>query len=127
MALLPPGPRTTVRDQAALLEYETQLSEVRDVLERIGVDDDEIGELARLDGSELVADAAELGSVPRSGEQSLPRCRSVLHPQAQPAHRPLLRRPDVRPQPHPHARRERSTEPLAVLAGSLVRALTQVA
>src|SRR5882724_524427 len=76
-------PSTTVRDEATLLEYEAQPSQVRDVLERIAVDDDEIGELARQDGSELGADAAELSGIARSGEKSLPRRRSVLHPQAQ--------------------------------------------
>src|SRR5262245_30479983 len=118
--------RTMLRDEATLLEHETQPTQVRDVLQRIAVDDDEIGELARLDGSKLGADAAELSRIARGGEKSLPGRRSVLHPQAQLEQRCLLQRPDVRAQRHPHTGCERSLEPLTVLTGGVVRALTQV-
>src|SRR5262245_55692736 len=111
MALL--CPRPMVRDEATLLEHETHPTQVRDVLPRITVDYDEIVELARLDGSKLGADAAELSSIARGGEKSLPGRRSVLHPQAQLEQRRLLQRPDVGAQCHPHTGCERSLEPLA--------------
>src|SRR5216117_1959847 len=58
--------------------YRRRLREDADVPERVAVHDDEVGELAGLEGTETVAHPQQLGRVPRGGEECLHRREAEL-------------------------------------------------
>src|SRR2546428_7816656 len=74
---------TLVRYDAAFLQDEQQLAQVGNLVQGIGAHHDQVGELAGLDRAQLMAHPAELGGVPRGGQESLPGGRAVLHPESQ--------------------------------------------
>ena len=53
--------RSFVRNDDTFLEDQLKLAHVVDVGERIGADDDQVGELADFDGAEIRAHAAQRG------------------------------------------------------------------
>jgi hypothetical protein len=70
-----------VRYHAALFQDQLQTPHVGDVLERIGADHNQVGELAHLHSAQFGADAAHRGGMARSRYQRLPWRRAVTNPQ----------------------------------------------
>src|ERR1700730_10948699 len=70
-----------VRYYSALFQDQLQAPYIGDVLERIGGDHNQVGELARLHRSQFGADAAHLSAMARGRYHRLPRRRPVANPQ----------------------------------------------
>ena len=70
-----------IRYYSALFQDQLQTPHIGDVLERIGPDHNQVGELARLHRSQFGADAAHLSAMARGRYQRLPRRRPVANPQ----------------------------------------------
>src|SRR5262249_2655008 len=87
-----------VGDVHALLQHEAKPWHSLDVVQRIAVDPDQIGQLAHLDRAELVAHAADGRAVPGRCHERLPRCGAIAHPEPQLEQGGLLERPNVRTQ-----------------------------
>src|SRR5215469_12797000 len=66
-----------VRHDAALFQDQLQTPDIGDVLERIGPDHNQVGELARLHRAQFGGDAAHLSAMARGRYQRLPRRRPV--------------------------------------------------
>ena len=70
-----------VRYHSALFQDQLQTPYVGDVLERIGADHNQVGELAHLHSAQLGANAAHRSGMARSRYQRLPWRRAVANPQ----------------------------------------------
>jgi hypothetical protein len=69
-----------VSDQPPSFKDQFQGAQVLDVLQRVALDDDQVCQLADFDGTQLMPDAAHLGSISGRRQQGLPGCSAILHP-----------------------------------------------
>src|SRR5215831_7637742 len=84
-----------VRHDAALFQDQLQEPYIGDVLERIGPDHNQVGELPHLHRAQFGADAAQRSAMARGRYQRLPRRRAVADPQPHLEQRGVLERADV--------------------------------
>ena len=68
-----------IRYYSAFFQDQLQTPHVGDVLERIGADHNQVGELAHLHSAQFGADAAHRGGMARSRYQRLPWRRAVAN------------------------------------------------
>src|SRR6516164_5384992 len=103
-----------VRHYSALFQDQLQAPYIGDVLERIGPDHNQVGELAHLHCAQFGADAAHRSAMSRGRYQRLPRRRAVASPQPHLEQRGVLERADVGAQCHSYTGIERLAEPRGV-------------
>src|SRR5215472_491720 len=96
-----------VRYYSTLFQDQLQTPYIADVIERIGGDHYQVGELAHLHCAQFGADAAHRSAMARGRYQRLPRCRPIANPQPHLEQRGFLERADVRTQCHSHTSIER--------------------
>ena len=84
-----------VRNNPALLEDQKQAAQVVDVVEGIGLDDNQIRQLADLHGAKVGRDAAQGRGMPGGGQEGLPGGGAVLNPQAHFEPGCLFERPNI--------------------------------
>ena len=96
--MLPLPPTTLaafVRDNPSLLEDQEQAAQVVDVVEGIGLDDNQIRQLANFHGAKVGRDAAQGSGMPGGCQEGLPGGGAVLDPQAHFEQGGLFERPNI--------------------------------
>src|SRR6516165_1510412 len=114
-----------VRYYSAFFQDQLQAPYIGDVLERIGGDHNQVGELAHLHRAQLGPDAAHRSAMARGCYQRLPRCGAVADPEPHLKQRGLLERADVGAQCHSYTGIERLAEPRGVHVRGCLGAATQ--
>ena len=89
-----------IRYYSAFFQDQLQTPHIGDVLERIGPDHNQVGELAHLHRAQFGPDAAHFSAMARGRYQRPPRRRAVANPQPHLEKRGVLERTDVRAQRH---------------------------